>query len=290
MLIVGPITLLFPRAFFKAFYGCVGHRSRHWNGYRACLTLSFDCDYREDVEALPELLDMLAEYRFKASFACIGRWIERFPDEHRAILEYGHEILNHTYSHPNNEELNPDRYFNALSAVEQREEIAQCHSVCQDILDYNPIGFRTPHFGNLHTAGIYGILRELGYVYSSSVIAPRSPSFGLPYQTKESLLEFPVSCCPRHPFTCFDTWHCLRKPGAWHRKGDEFYRLFVKLIEVGITNGAYINLYFDPRDIVAYEANRKMWESLKALEADLWITNYADLVNVLSLEKGGVSS
>ena len=105
---------LFPQAYLKAFY-------RSSRAGTAALTLSFDVDYQADVASLPELLDMLRPYPFKTSFAIVGRWVEQYPDQHLMILDEGHELINHSYSHPNSEELAPDRYFSQLSPAEQAE-------------------------------------------------------------------------------------------------------------------------------------------------------------------------
>ena len=134
-----------------------------WANKGACFTLSFDCDYEKDVKALPQILDMLEQYRIPASFACIGKWIEKFPEIHRSPLDRGHEITNHTYSHPDNEQLDPDRRFNELSRREKREQIEKCHKVCKELLNYEPAGFRTLHFGRLFSEKDYQILKELNY-------------------------------------------------------------------------------------------------------------------------------
>ncbi|MGY9015990.1 MAG: polysaccharide deacetylase family protein, partial [Rhodospirillales bacterium] len=63
--------------------------------------LSFDCDFPRDVAVLPQLVEMLDRYDVKASFACIGQWIRAYPTEHRCLVEAGHELLNHTQTHPN---------------------------------------------------------------------------------------------------------------------------------------------------------------------------------------------
>jgi peptidoglycan/xylan/chitin deacetylase (PgdA/CDA1 family) len=45
------------------------------------------------------VLDQLREYNAKATFFCIGRNVEHFPDTYHKILEEGHSVGNHTYSH-----------------------------------------------------------------------------------------------------------------------------------------------------------------------------------------------
>ncbi len=250
--LIGAITFSFPERFLRSIYR--GRPNGNlWKGRKVCLTLSFDCDYPEDVQALPGLLKLLAKYPFKASFACVGAWIEKYPKEHALILEYGHEIVNHTYSHPDNELLNPGRRFRSISRGEKKEEVEKCHEICLRVLGYEPKGCRIPHFKTLFTDEIYGILRELGYAYSSSTWLTNTISHGIPFGTSESIVEFPVSVCPRHPFTVFDTWHSLHSARLAHRlvhNGPGAYvQLFERLIRIGLETGAYLNIYLDPLDV-----------------------------------------
>ena len=252
---------------------------KKWNGKRAYLSLSFDCDYTKDVLSLPLLLDILSLYSFKASFACIGRFIEKYPKEHIKIIKEGHEIINHTYTHPNNEELNPNQKFNELTADQKKTEIEKCHKLCKDILKYEPIGFRVPHFGNIHTEDIYGIhdiLKELGYKYSSSTSAVKTPNFGLPFIKKE-IMEFPLSNCPKHPFAVFDSWHSLERGNKKHTKNGEFYKLFKELIDIGIKTNSYINLYFDPMDVINLKEFKLMLNYIEEKKEDIQIATYKDI-------------
>lgn len=45
------------------------------------------------------ILNLLQEYNVKASFFCIGKNMERYPEIVHRIIEEGHLIANHTYSH-----------------------------------------------------------------------------------------------------------------------------------------------------------------------------------------------
>ena len=45
------------------------------------------------------ILDRLAEYDAKATFFCLGKNAEQQPQLFRMIVEGGHRIGNHTYSH-----------------------------------------------------------------------------------------------------------------------------------------------------------------------------------------------
>jgi len=53
----------------------------------------------------PLLLDVLRELHVTATFFLIGRDAEEFPDLARRIAAAGHEVANHTLTHPNLDEL-----------------------------------------------------------------------------------------------------------------------------------------------------------------------------------------
>lgn len=65
---------------------------------RRALALSFD-DGPSDTTW--DVLDLLARFDAKATFFACGANIDRQPDVARAIVAAGHELGNHTYSHPN---------------------------------------------------------------------------------------------------------------------------------------------------------------------------------------------
>jgi peptidoglycan/xylan/chitin deacetylase (PgdA/CDA1 family) len=245
---------------------------------KAVFNLSFDCDFERDIKVLPDVLGALKNHSLKASFACIGKWIERYPREHALIVRSGHEIVNHSYSHPDNEELNPYQRFNLLSRDEQKEEVLKCHRVCLGILDYEPIGFRTPHFARLHTPGLYDILSEIGYSYSSSTSAYLSPRAGLPYRVKNQILELPLTACPEHPRTIFDNWHCFTHPQAAHKYGDEFMSLFKRIIDKGISSRSYLNIYFDPFEIVQRKSLDSILSYLVEKNDELLVLTYRQVL------------
>jgi peptidoglycan/xylan/chitin deacetylase (PgdA/CDA1 family) len=48
----------------------------------------------------PRLLELLARFEAKATFFVIGRKAAKFPAEIESLRQAGHEIANHTFSHP----------------------------------------------------------------------------------------------------------------------------------------------------------------------------------------------
>jgi len=281
------VTLLFPKVFLRALMEENDKKKSFVKNKKSVLTISFDCDYPEDVAAIPAVVRMLSRHEFKTSFACVGHWIEKFPKEHAMILEYGHEIVNHTYSHPDNEILNPGRKFKEISREEKKEEVERCHDICKRILHYEPIGCRIPHFKNLFTPEIYSILKELGYRYSSSTLITNTKTAGFPFKTKEGIIEFPLTSCPKHPFTVFDTWHSFNTPRLFyklvHRTEDQYIGLFKYLIDIAIETNSYLNIYIDPLDIPKMNRFGEILEYIKARQEKLWVASYKEIVNEVML-------
>ncbi len=271
------VTKVFPKYFFRNSFVS----SRYPSQFAGTMTVSFDVDRWLDVSALPNILKTLDSVGLKASFCCVGKLIESFPEQHRSIIDQGHEILNHTYSHPFSEELNPHTRFDALSPEQKRKEIAVCHDICTRILDYRPKGFRMPHFAIQSMSGVYDILGELGYHYSSSRLALKTPHNGLPYRESGDLVEFPISPCPMHPFQAFDTFHAFRSSMTRHREGT-FFDALDYLTDYAIDRGMYVNVYFDPQDLSNLPA---LESALGRLKAKARIETYEVFYQEMSRDK-----
>jgi peptidoglycan/xylan/chitin deacetylase (PgdA/CDA1 family) len=64
-------------------------------GYHVYLTF----DDGPTPEVTPWVLDCLREYDASATFFCLGRNVEKYPEIYERILDDGHAVGNHTYSH-----------------------------------------------------------------------------------------------------------------------------------------------------------------------------------------------
>ena len=215
---------------------------------KAQYALSFDLDHERDIRAVPRLLKILAKHRIPAAFACVGRWIECYPTVHRQIVHEGHEIINHTYSHPDSMEFNA-RHFQELSSAEQQEEIRRCDRVRRRIRRHTPIGFRTPHFGRAHTPVVYPLLRKLRYQYSSSTIAYHAPYYSAPYRM-DGIVEIPLGCSPSNPRTPFDSWSSRVSPLPNFVTDEEFFHEFQRILDLIKRHRAFTTHYFDPAHMV----------------------------------------
>lgn len=72
-------------------------------------------------EFTPKFLDLLKEHQVKATFFCIGKQIEKYPEIFQRIIAEGHSIGNHTLSHSNSTGF--------LSSSKMVEEIEKCDAV-----------------------------------------------------------------------------------------------------------------------------------------------------------------
>lgn len=90
-----------------------------------------------DAEETPVVLDLLDEHQAKATFFVIGRQVQASPEIVRLILERGHQIGNHTMTHP-------ERQFWHLSERHIIREINDCSTVISEKTGRLPRLFRAP--------------------------------------------------------------------------------------------------------------------------------------------------
>lgn len=82
-----------------------------------------------------EILDILKEYDAKATFFVVGELAERYPELILRELSEGHELGNHTWSHPK---------MAKLSDAELKNELLRTERLLNEIADYRPKLFRPP--------------------------------------------------------------------------------------------------------------------------------------------------
>ena len=129
--------------------------------------------YAERVPANTErIVAFLAEHRVRCTFFTTGDVARRYPTLVRDIAKEGHEIACHTSDHT------------ALDKHDRRtfrEDLERCQADFVRAGVGPAVGFRAP-YGSMssHTTWAYGILKELGFAYSASVLAAKNPIHGWP--------------------------------------------------------------------------------------------------------------
>ena len=115
-----------------------------------------------------EALSLLDRLGVEATFFLVGEVVEKHPGLLRAILDRGHEVGFHGYSHKPLWRMTPSEF---------REELV----LAKKVLRRNCKGFRAPSFSlDTRTSWALSILAEEGYIYDSSVFPARTPLYGLP--------------------------------------------------------------------------------------------------------------
>ena len=100
----------------------------------------------------PALLEILAAHQAKAIFFLIGERAAARPDLVRAIVAAGHQVGNHTHTHP-------EKSFWAYGPAAQRREILTCQETLSQLTGRPPVWFRAPAgFRNPFT---HPLLREV---------------------------------------------------------------------------------------------------------------------------------
>ena len=87
-------------------------------------------------EFTPKFLDLLKKNNIKATFFCIGKQIEKYPETFQRIIAEGHSIGNHTFSHSNNTGF--------LSTSKMIDEIERCDEVMLKIGNSKTNLYRPP--------------------------------------------------------------------------------------------------------------------------------------------------
>jgi peptidoglycan/xylan/chitin deacetylase (PgdA/CDA1 family) len=113
------------------------------------LALTYD-DGPNDPHTL-RLLEVLAKHGVRATFFLIGRYVQQRPDLAREVVQAGHIVGNHTFTHP---------LLIFKSEPEIRQQLTQCRSALQDAVGQPSNLFRPP-FGGRRPAALR-IARELG--------------------------------------------------------------------------------------------------------------------------------
>lgn len=98
------------------------------------ISFSFDAAWGADDTQI--LIDTFAKYNIKVTFFVVGEWVDKFPDMVKALHDAGHEIQNHSNTHPHLTNLNKEKIA---------EEINGCNDKIEAITGVRPTLMRPPY-------------------------------------------------------------------------------------------------------------------------------------------------
>lgn len=113
------------------------------------ISLSFDAAWgNEDTQ---QLIDILGKEDIKATFFVVGEWVDKYPESVKALHEAGHEIQNHSNTHPHMPQLSVEQIIAETNA---------CNDKIEAITSVRPTLLRPP-FGD-YDDKLVSTLRSIG--------------------------------------------------------------------------------------------------------------------------------
>lgn len=139
------------------------------------------------------VMDLFERHGIKATFFMLGWLAERYPQLVRCIVDSGHELASHGYSHVRVTQQQPDEF---------RADISRTKKLLEDIGGVEIRGYRAASYSiGARNLWALDVLAETGHVYSSSIYPihhdlygmPEAPRFAFYPHDEQGLLEIPVT-------------------------------------------------------------------------------------------------
>ena len=126
----------------------VVHRKHENNEMKIALTF----DDGPHPRYTPKILEILKKYNIKATFFTVGINAYYYPDTLKKVISDGHEIGNHTYTHPKVSKIEKGRL---------KKEIEDCEEILYELGEYKTNLFRPPE--GMIDGDILNIINNLDY-------------------------------------------------------------------------------------------------------------------------------
>ena len=98
------------------------------------VAISFDAAWGND--DTQQLIDILKEFDVPATFFVVGAWVDKYPESVEALHKAGHQIQNHSNTHP---------HMPQLSREQMKDEINSCNEKIAKITGVTPTLLRPPY-------------------------------------------------------------------------------------------------------------------------------------------------
>lgn len=98
------------------------------------VSLTMNCAWNAD--DIDTILETLQKCNVKITFFMVGDWVEKYPDAVKKIYDAGHEIANHSDTHP---------HVNNLSYEKNVEQIVECSKKIEQITGKKTKLYRGPY-------------------------------------------------------------------------------------------------------------------------------------------------
>lgn len=98
------------------------------------VSLTINCAWNAD--DIDRILDTLSKYKVKVTFFMVGDWVDKFPEAVKKIAEQGHEIANHSNTHP---------HVNQMTFEKNEQQIKECADKIEKLTGKRSTLYRGPY-------------------------------------------------------------------------------------------------------------------------------------------------
>lgn len=120
-------------------------RCKAWGDFEGAIRL---IDRRLAQDNIP---DVLADYGVKCTFFVVGNWADQYPEQAKAIVESGNELMNHSNAHD---------HYNSLTADQIIADVNTCSDKIEALTGVRPTLIRCP-FGE-YDDHVISAIRSIG--------------------------------------------------------------------------------------------------------------------------------
>lgn len=265
------------------------------NGARVAVTFSFDFDteavwigFQEQSSpsymsrgeygaraALPRILALLKKHDLPASFFIPAMSMELHPESIKAIIaDPRHEIGFHSYVHENPL---------TLTAAEEREVYARAMEIIVKHTGRRPVGFRSAAWDL--TESTIDIVKEMGFLYDSSMMADDRPYELLALGKPTGLVELPVEWI-------LDDWPLFQI--SWPskhvaiRNAEDVYSIWKEEFDGAYAEGTVFVLTMHPQ-VIGHRYRMAMLDRLITYiksKPGVWVTTHEAIVRYVREQAG----
>jgi peptidoglycan/xylan/chitin deacetylase (PgdA/CDA1 family) len=259
--------------------------AKRWpGGARVAVAISFDSDHEtpalRDGEtspgrmaqgefgarvAVPKILELLRRHDAPASFYMPAVCALLRPDEAPGYVEAGHEVGVHGWIHERN---------TLLSREQELDLVGRSLEVFESQTGVRPTGIRTPSWD--FSAHTLSVVRELGFVYDSSLMADTEPYELLERGERTGVIEIPVEWTRDDaPYLMMDRFGGLRP----HMPPRQLLQIWIDEFDAARAEGGLFQLTLHPH-IIGYRSRLRILDDLLAhirTFDDVWIGTHADI-------------
>ncbi|KAF1917305.1 hypothetical protein BDU57DRAFT_493125 [Ampelomyces quisqualis] len=157
---------------------------------------------------IDRLLKLLDKYNIKATWFTPAHTAESFPKQIRKIIDKGHEIALHGYTH---------EFVSTLSEQQQRDVLKKSIDVLTDFTGKKPRGWTAPAWST--SKETIQLLEEFGIEYDHSFMHHDSQPYYVPSPHLTTYIETDTSQPASHWMTPMSTLHAssvVEIPANWH--------------------------------------------------------------------------